>query len=179
MLSASLTCHCTQVALRLWQLISDQANLLTYLGALKDYFLLGRGDFLQAFLMEVTHLLAHLPAHTQAKRAGLAHCLLLWHLAQSDATAVSYSNCSHHFHCLQLVFCRCFEDVLPVDAARGICLWKEQVSGCCHNAWVHASHNKVDAVICYPGEHVESAKYPLLPSSQILLPTHLHMPQVV
>ena len=38
---------CMQVASHLWQLISEQANLLTYLEALKDYFLLGRGDFLQ------------------------------------------------------------------------------------------------------------------------------------
>ena len=43
----------SQVAGRLWQLISEQANLSTHLNALRDYFLLGRGDFLQAFLIEV------------------------------------------------------------------------------------------------------------------------------
>ena len=42
-----------QVAGQLWQLVVVHAELPMHLAALKDYFLLARGDFYQAFLHEV------------------------------------------------------------------------------------------------------------------------------
>ncbi|KAK9868295.1 hypothetical protein WJX84_009043, partial [Apatococcus fuscideae] len=57
----------TAVAGRLWQLISEQANLSTHLNALRDYFLLGRGDFLQAFLIESRSLMALPPRPSTAE----------------------------------------------------------------------------------------------------------------
>lgn len=42
-----------QVAAHLWDLVSVKAQLVQHLRALKDYFLLARGDFFQGFLSEV------------------------------------------------------------------------------------------------------------------------------
>lgn len=44
-----------QVAGWLWSLVLGRAQLLRHLAALKDYCLLSRGDFWQAFLLEVSH----------------------------------------------------------------------------------------------------------------------------
>ena len=42
-----------QVAGQLWQLVVVHDELPLHLAALKDYFLLSKGDFYQAFLLEV------------------------------------------------------------------------------------------------------------------------------
>lgn len=41
------------MAAQLWHLVSVRAQLVQHLAALKDYFLLARGDFYQSFLSEV------------------------------------------------------------------------------------------------------------------------------
>ena len=43
-----------QVAGRLWHLVSVRGRLMQPLAALKDYFLLARGDFYQTLLTEVS-----------------------------------------------------------------------------------------------------------------------------
>lgn len=43
---------CRQVAGWLWSLVVGRARLLDHMAALKSYFLLARGDFWQAFLLE-------------------------------------------------------------------------------------------------------------------------------
>ena len=47
-------CDVSQVAGRLWHLVSVRGGLTQHLAALKDYFLLARGDFYQVLLTEVT-----------------------------------------------------------------------------------------------------------------------------
>lgn len=42
----------------LWAMLLREAALPAHLGALKDYFLLGAGDFYQAFLTEVPHAIS-------------------------------------------------------------------------------------------------------------------------
>ncbi|PNW88207.1 hypothetical protein CHLRE_01g019150v5 [Chlamydomonas reinhardtii] len=51
----------SHVARLLWRLLVGRAGLLPALAALKDYFLLGRGDFWQAFLAEARPLMAAPP----------------------------------------------------------------------------------------------------------------------
>lgn len=46
-----------QVAAHLWHMVSERAQLVKHLHALKDYFLLARGDFYQSFLSEVACLI--------------------------------------------------------------------------------------------------------------------------
>lgn len=42
-----------QAAGRLWELVKTEGDLKTHLRALRDYFLMGKGDFWQDFLVEV------------------------------------------------------------------------------------------------------------------------------
>ena len=44
-----------QVAGQLWHLVLVRGGLVQHLTALKDYFLLAKGDFYQALLSEVTN----------------------------------------------------------------------------------------------------------------------------
>lgn len=46
-----------QAAEKLWQLVRTEGKIMQHLAALRDYFLMGRGDFWQNFLLEVMILL--------------------------------------------------------------------------------------------------------------------------
>ena len=46
-----------QAAQKLWQLVVVQGEMPLHLAALRNYLLLGRGDFWQSFLLEVGDLL--------------------------------------------------------------------------------------------------------------------------
>ena len=46
-----------QAAARLWSLVNSKGEILAHLAALRDYFFMGRGDFWQNFLLEVTTFL--------------------------------------------------------------------------------------------------------------------------
>ena len=48
-------CDVLQVAGRLWHLVLVRGGLVQHLTALKDYFLLAKGDFYQALLSEVSN----------------------------------------------------------------------------------------------------------------------------
>ena len=74
-----------QVAGRLWHLVLVCGGLVQHLTALKDYFLLARGDFYQALLSEVSnkhpplHVYIYTPAtHPRYYQNGHA-CFLLNH----------------------------------------------------------------------------------------------------
>ena len=54
------------VAQRLWTLLAVHAELLGHLRALKDYYLLAKGDFYHAFLLEANDLLAGEPRESTA-----------------------------------------------------------------------------------------------------------------
>ncbi|CAL5227089.1 g9995 [Coccomyxa viridis] len=73
----------TQVAAHLWDLVSVKAQLVQHLRALKDYFLLARGDFFQGFLSEAEPLL-QLPPRLATADAVLAHA---FQLAGSSSSA--------------------------------------------------------------------------------------------
>ncbi len=55
-----------QVAGRLWELVVRRAELRLHLEALKDYFLLARGDFWDCFLVDAQRLLALPPNQVTA-----------------------------------------------------------------------------------------------------------------
>ena len=52
-----------QVAGRLWHLVLVRGGLVQHLTALKDYFLLAKGDFYQALLSEVSNKHTPLDVH--------------------------------------------------------------------------------------------------------------------
>jgi len=54
------------VASRLWHLIVNKANLMEHLNSVKEYFLLGKGEFYQTFLEEARNILA-LPQTSNAE----------------------------------------------------------------------------------------------------------------
>lgn len=54
------------VASRLWHLVVEKANLSHHLDAIKDYFLLAKGEFYQTFLAEAKHIMS-LPPRTSAQ----------------------------------------------------------------------------------------------------------------
>ena len=49
-----MTMQCMQVTAQLWQLAVVHAELPAHLMALKNYFLLAKGDFYHSFLAEVS-----------------------------------------------------------------------------------------------------------------------------
>lgn len=51
----------SKVSRHLWELIVAKSGLLSHLNALKDYFLLGRGEFFQCFLDEANILMSRQP----------------------------------------------------------------------------------------------------------------------
>ena len=51
-------CACPQVAALLWHLVVVQSDLLGHLSAIKDYFLLARGEFFHSFLVEARRIMA-------------------------------------------------------------------------------------------------------------------------
>ncbi len=50
-----------QVSWVLWQLVVVQADLMGHLSAIKDYFLLAKGDFYHNFLVEARDLMSMPP----------------------------------------------------------------------------------------------------------------------
>ena len=84
-----------QVAGQLWQLVVVHDELPLHLAALKDYFLLSKGDFYQAFLLEVGACL-HDRLRQLCLLCCLQTCLMLLHfgvplpaLATSAPTAAN------------------------------------------------------------------------------------------
>ena len=66
-----------QVAGRLWHLVLVRGGLVQHLTALKDYFLLARGDFYQALLSEVSNRHSPLSVHDCSPAKHLC-CLSRW-----------------------------------------------------------------------------------------------------
>jgi len=62
-----------QVASRLWQLVVVESGLMDYLGALKDYMLLAKGDFYQGLLTDAARTLALPPNKVADKDLGEGH----------------------------------------------------------------------------------------------------------
>lgn len=54
------------VASRLWHLVVVKADLAVHLKAIKDYFLLSKGEFYTTFLIEARHIM-NLPPRTSAQ----------------------------------------------------------------------------------------------------------------
>ena len=80
-----------QVAGHLWHLVSVKAQLVQHLRALKDYFLLARGDFYQAWLSEVCPCFAQQPYLTAVLRTG-AKDTALDHTCPSMTSAAFYKR---------------------------------------------------------------------------------------
>ena len=74
-----------QVAGQLWQLVVVHAELPAHLAALKNYFLLAKGDFYHSFIAEVGYLA--LPCQTVVGGLRLQH-----HVCIVDVTAYLLST---------------------------------------------------------------------------------------
>lgn len=70
---SALLSRCMQVASRLWELLVVKAGLMQHLSAIKDYFLLSKGDFYQCFLNDAARLLAG-PVNKATATSDLGEC---------------------------------------------------------------------------------------------------------
>ena len=85
-----------QVTAQLWQLVVVHAELPAHLAALKNYFLLAKGDFYHSFLAEVSPHNSHCLCMMTCKSGWWYRCtlprLLEWHEIRNSSPCMSFST---------------------------------------------------------------------------------------